>query len=520
MSQCLQRRSKGLVGTDDVVLVGLKKQKQQLEYEIEEYRQETEEVKNLRKKIGEIEGRHEAFRSAEDEAKLMSLQQKLGTALRATGRGSVHYRACVRCMRVWWWDETEERKRHHTRSRQKMLEKIAKAKPMIGNEEDDEEPQMADGVDPMMWNIRVYVVEGARKLSDHPAVSGTVILAIVVAAVLAGIEVGLDAGEETPSWMRVCEWIVLSLFTIEVAIKVVMEGRQPWNYFRFKMNVFDFAVVCICWATILIGGSAGSSEGSDEASTFVASLRSLRLLRVVRLFDQIPELRVILAGANKGMEAILFIMLLILLVFYVFAIFALYVFGDNDPFHFPNLHTGMISLFRAATGEDWTDIMYISIYGCDFWGYSDEQASAERLTFASRHLSTPAWVDCGSHPTRGAADTPGGGSGWSATVYWIIFFMLVAFVGLNLFVAVVTTAMGVAQDEKKWTDFDRQLMRKLRKMYSSKEFEDNVEIGKIDPDELVRSGKISPPDALRKTKKAWVLTELKINNMYKPVFGR
>ena len=114
--------------------------------------------------IGEIEGRHEAFRSAEDEAKLMSLQQKLGTALRATGRGSVHYRACVRCMRVWWWDETEERKRHHTRSRQKMLEKIAKAKPMIGNEEDDEEPQMADGVDPMMWNIRVYVVEGARKL--------------------------------------------------------------------------------------------------------------------------------------------------------------------------------------------------------------------------------------------------------------------------------------------------------------------------------------------------------------------
>jgi hypothetical protein len=84
------------VGTDDVVLVGLKKQKQQLEYEIEEYRQETEEVKNLRKKIGEIEGRHEAFRSAEDEAKLMSLQQKLGTALRATGRGSVHYRACCR----------------------------------------------------------------------------------------------------------------------------------------------------------------------------------------------------------------------------------------------------------------------------------------------------------------------------------------------------------------------------------------------------------------------------------------
>ena len=32
-------------------------------------------------------------------------------------------------------------------------------------------------------------------------------------------------------------------------------------------------------------------------------------------------------------------------------------FRENDPFHFLNLHTAMLSLFRAATYEDWTDIM-------------------------------------------------------------------------------------------------------------------------------------------------------------------
>ena len=32
----------------------------------------------------------------------------------------------------------------------------------------------------------------------------------------------------------------------------------------------------------------------------------------------------------------------------------------------------MLSLFRVATGEDWTDIMYINMYGCDKYGYSDD----------------------------------------------------------------------------------------------------------------------------------------------------
>ena len=32
----------------------------------------------------------------------------------------------------------------------------------------------------------------------------------------------------------------------------------------------------------------------------------------------------------------------------------------------------MLSLYRIATGEDWTDIMYINMYGCKRYGYSEE----------------------------------------------------------------------------------------------------------------------------------------------------
>ena len=48
-----------------------------------------------------------------------------------------------------------------------------------------------------------------------------------------------------------------------------------------------------------------------------------------------------------------------------------HLFAANDPVHFSHLHVSLLSLFRVVTLEDWTDIMYISIYGCNNYGYSD-----------------------------------------------------------------------------------------------------------------------------------------------------
>ena len=58
-------------------------------------------------------------------------------------------------------------------------------------------------------------------------------------------------------------------------------------------------------------------------------------------------------------------MLLLLLVFYLFAIGGIEFFRQNDPWHFGNVGLAMLTLFRMATLEDWTDVMYINIYGCD-----------------------------------------------------------------------------------------------------------------------------------------------------------
>merc|ERR1719261_2429731 len=45
-------------------------------------------------------------------------------------------------------------------------------------------------------------------------------------------------------------------------------------------------------------------------------------------------------------------------------------FKSNDPWHFGTLGHALLTLFRVATGEDWTDVMYINILGCKHYGYA------------------------------------------------------------------------------------------------------------------------------------------------------
>lgn len=69
--------------------------------------------------------------------------------------------------------------------------------------------------------------------------------------------------------------------------------------------------------------------------------------------------------SQAGIKAVGYIAILLFLVFYIFAVAGMIAFRENDPFHFRSIPVTLVTLFRAATMEDWTDIMYISIYGCD-----------------------------------------------------------------------------------------------------------------------------------------------------------
>jgi hypothetical protein len=61
------------------------------------------------------------------------------------------------------------------------------------------------------------------------------------------------------------------------------------------------------------------------------------------------------------MSNMFYVFLLIMLVFYIFAIGAINFFRDNDPWHFKDMKRAFLSLLRCASGDDWTDIMYINV---------------------------------------------------------------------------------------------------------------------------------------------------------------
>ena len=83
----------------------------------------------------------------------------------------------------------------------------------------------------------------------------------------------------------------------------------------------------------------------------------------------------------------------------------------SDPWHFGSLHFTMVTLFRCATFDDWTDVMYINMFGCDKYGYD----AMKKL------CKTPeAW-------------------GFVSPIYFVSFIVVGSLVLLNLFIGVITT---------------------------------------------------------------------------------
>ena len=110
-------------------------------------------------------------------------------------------------------------------------------------------------------------------------------------------------------------------------------------------------------------------------------------------------------------------------------------FGENDPSHFGNLQLALVSLFRAATMDDWTDIMYINMLGCDRWGYEMGRSYGDGTLRAVKENV----VNC-NNPSA---------MGWVAAGFMISFEILGALVLLTLFIGIVATSMEEAKHDQK-----------------------------------------------------------------------
>ena len=189
-----------------------------------------------------------------------------------------------------------------------------------------------------------------------------IISTIVVAGIVVGAQTYPEFSHENAFILSLLDSTILIIFTIEAIIKIIAEGKQPFNYFKNPWNVYDFLIVsaCLLEPFLHFGGA------------FLPVLRLARILRVLRLITAIPKLQILVTCLLKSLPSMFYVSILLFLLFYVYGVIAVFLFGENDPIHFRNLQTSILSLFRVVTLEDWTDVMYINMYGSNDYGYSME----------------------------------------------------------------------------------------------------------------------------------------------------
>jgi voltage-gated sodium channel len=214
----------------------------------------------------------------------------------------------------------------------------------------------------------------------------------IAVILVSGVVVGLDSypsvSAKYGTILHAMDSIILWLFVFEILLKMCALGSRFPEFFNDGWNAFDFIIVSACFLPF---------EGQS-----IIVLRLLRVLRIVRLVGTVPELKLIVNTLLKSMPSMGYIAALLSIVFYIYARLGTF-------------------LFRVATLEDWTDIMYTAIYGCQsygYWGKEELCKSPEAFLFL----------------------------GW---LYFVSFVLLATFVFLNLIIGVIINNMEDLKEEER-----------------------------------------------------------------------
>ncbi|MES9871300.1 MAG: ion transporter [Sedimenticola sp.] len=149
---------------------------------------------------------------------------------------------------------------------------------------------------------------------------------------------------------QVLDFAVTLFFLAEILIRMVAE-KSLKSFFSKGWNLFDFIIVVASLIPV------------DESEMALLG-RLLRIFRVLRLVSVIPELRVMLNAFVKAIPRMGYVSLLMFIIFYIYAAMGSMFFDKVNPELWDNISISMLTLFRVATFEDWTDVMYetMSVY--------------------------------------------------------------------------------------------------------------------------------------------------------------
>ncbi|KAI4827412.1 hypothetical protein KUCAC02_030807, partial [Chaenocephalus aceratus] len=303
--------------------------------------------------------------------------------------------------------------------------------------------------------------------------------------------------------MDILNMVFTAVFTVEMVLKLI--AFKPRGYFGDAWNVFDAMVVmgsivdivlseidhyfADAWNTfdaLIVVGSVvdiaitevnptetpvvdeqGNTE--DSARISITFFRLFRVMRLVKLLSRGEGIRTLLWTFIKSFQALPYVALLIAMLFFIYAVIGMQVFGKvamvdgthiNRNNNFQTFPQAVLLLFRCATGEAWQEIMLACIAGklCD---PESDYNPGEEMT-------------CGSG---------------FAIIYFISFYMLCAFLIINLFVAVIMDNFDYLT--RDWSILGPHHLDEFKRIWSEYDPEAKGRIKHLDVVTLLR--RIQPP---------------------------
>ncbi|XP_061919923.1 voltage-dependent L-type calcium channel subunit alpha-1D-like isoform X1 [Entelurus aequoreus] len=264
--------------------------------------------------------------------------------------------------------------------------------------------------------------------------------------------------------MDILNMVFTGLFTVEMLLKLL--ALRLRHYFVDAWNSFDALIVVGSVVDIVV---TEFSSGEDSSRVSITFFRLFRVMRLVKLLSKGEGIRTLLWTFIKSLQALPYVALLIAMIFFIYAVIGMQTFGKiamqdhtqiNRNNNFQTFPQAVLLLFRCATGEAWQEIMLASLPGkrCD--PESDSEPGEE--------------FTCGSN---------------FAIIYFISFFMLCAFLIINLFVAVIMDNFDYLT--RDWSILGPHHLDEFKRIWSEYDPEAKGRIKHLDVVALLR--RIQPP---------------------------
>ncbi|XP_065810896.1 calcium channel, voltage-dependent, L type, alpha 1D subunit, a isoform X12 [Labrus bergylta] len=264
--------------------------------------------------------------------------------------------------------------------------------------------------------------------------------------------------------MDILNMVFTAVFTVEMVLKLI--AFKPRHYFADAWNTFDALIVVGSVVDIAI---TEVNNTEDSARISITFFRLFRVMRLVKLLSRGEGIRTLLWTFIKSFQALPYVALLIAMLFFIYAVIGMQVFGKvamvdgthiNRNNNFQTFPQAVLLLFRCATGEAWQEIMLACMPGklCD---PESDYNPGEEMT-------------CGSG---------------FAIIYFITFYMLCAFLIINLFVAVIMDNFDYLT--RDWSILGPHHLDEFKRIWSEYDPEAKGRIKHLDVVTLLR--RIQPP---------------------------